>query len=83
MQTFLHHFSLSAPLFLLAFIGYGLARLGRWSPTVGDGLARFAYEVAMPAMLFQLMTGFAQLHGVVARLLVDFFRGCFLVLFTR
>lgn len=79
MAGFLHHFSLAAPLFLLVLLGYALARSGRWPEAVGEALGRFAYAVAMPAMLFRMMSDFAQLPPVDLRLLLAFFGGCLIV----
>ena len=79
MTHFLHHFALASPLFLLVLLGYLLARSGRWPDAVGAALGRFAYAVAMPAMLFRMMSDFSQLPPVDARLLLAFFGGCLIV----
>lgn len=79
MSGFLHHFSLASPLFLLVLLGYALARSGRWPAAVGEALGRFAYAVAMPAMLFRMMSDFARLPPVDLRLLLAFFGGCLIV----
>lgn len=79
MSAFLHNFALASPLFLLALIGYALARSGRWPATFAETLSRFAYEVAMPAMLFRMMTGFSAMPPVDYRLLLAFFGGCLIV----
>ena len=79
MSLFAHHFALASPLFLLVLAGYALARFARWPATAGAALSRFAYEVAIPAMLFRLMGGFSRLPPVDARLLLAFFGGCLLV----
>jgi predicted permease len=79
MDTFLHHFALASPLFLLVLVGYALARSGRWPAKAGETLSRFAYEVAMPAMLFRMMSGFSKMPPVDVRLLLAFFGGCLIV----
>ncbi|MDP2793818.1 MAG: AEC family transporter [Sulfurisoma sp.] len=79
MSGFLHHFSLASPLFLLVLIGYGVARSGRWPLSVSDALSRFAYAVAMPAMLFRMMSDFSKMPPVDIRLLLAFFGGCLIV----
>jgi malonate transporter len=79
LTHFLHHFALASPLFLLVLLGYLLARSGRWPDAVGAALGRFAYAVAMPAMLFRMMSDFSQLPPVDARLLLAFFGGCLIV----
>jgi malonate transporter and related proteins len=79
VSSFLHNFSLSSPLFVLVLAGYALARSGRWPAAVAEALGRFAYSVAMPAMLFRMMADFSKLPPVDARLLVAFFGGCLIV----
>ena len=58
MTGFLHHFVLASPLFLLVLLGYLLARSGHWPVSVSEALSRFYYVVAMPAMLFRMMSDF-------------------------
>lgn len=79
MSGFLHHFALASPLFLLILLGYGLARSGKWPVQLADALTRFAYVVAMPAMLFRMMSDFSRLPPVDVRLLLAFFGGCLIV----
>jgi hypothetical protein len=79
VTAFLHHFALASPLFLLVLLGYALARSGKWPHAVSEGLSRFAYAVAMPAMLFRMMGDLPKLPPVDARLLLAFFGGCLIV----
>ncbi len=79
MSGFIYHFSLASPLFLLVLLGYALARSGRWPETVSEALGRFAYAVAMPAMLFRMMSDFSRMPAVDVRLLLAFFGGCLIV----
>ncbi len=79
MSTFLHHVELSAPLFLLVLAGYLLAASGRWPKAASDALAKFVFAVAVPALLFSLMSDFSKLPPVDARLLIAFFGGCLIV----
>jgi predicted permease len=79
MSTFLHHFELAAPLFALVLLGYLLAVSGRWPKAVSDALARFVFAVAVPALLFRLLSDLARLPPVDARVLVAFFGGCLIV----
>jgi hypothetical protein len=79
VSTFLHHLELSAPLFLLVLAGYLLAASGRWPKAVSDALAKFIFAVAVPALLFSLMSDFSKLPPVDARLLIAFFGGCLIV----
>jgi predicted permease len=79
MQTFFHHLGLAAPLFLLVLIGYGLVRWGGWPKDVSDALSRFVFAVALPALLFRMMSDFSRLPPVDARLLIAFFGSCLIV----
>lgn len=79
MQAFTHLAALTAPLFLLVLIGYGLSRWGHWPQPVADGLTRFVFSVAVPTLLFRLMSDFSKLPPVDARLLIAFFGSCIIV----
>ena len=79
MQGFAHFVGLTAPLFLLVFFGYALSSFARWPRTATDALTRFVFSVAMPALLFRLMSDFSRLPGVDARVLAAYFGGCVLV----
>lgn len=83
MQSFLlplwHQIVLSAPLFMLAILGYSLIRWGKWNKSVADGLTKFVFSVALPAMLFRMMCNFSKQPPVDARLLVAFFGSCLIV----
>ena len=79
MQTISHVLALTAPLFALILVGYALVRWGRWPKAASDALNRFTFSVAVPALLFRLMSDFSRMPSVDARLLVAFFGGCLLV----
>lgn len=79
MGTFLHHVAIAAPLFSLVFVGYALMRFSGWPATMSESLSRFVFSVALPAMLFRLMSDFSKLPPVDARLLIAFFGGCLIV----
>ncbi len=55
-----------------------LSRLG-WPRSASDALTRFVFNVAVPTLLFRLMSDFSRLPRVDARLLVAFFGGCLIV----
>jgi predicted permease len=74
----LHLVALTAPLFLLVLLGYALARFG-WPRSASDALTRFVFTVAVPTLLFRLMSDFSRLPRVDARLLIAFFGGCLVV----
>jgi hypothetical protein len=79
VTTFLHHVELAAPLFALVLVGYVLMRGFGWPKAMSDNLSRFVFSVALPAMLFRLMSDFSRLPPVDGRLLLAFFGGCLLV----
>lgn len=79
VQTFFHHVELAAPLFFLVLAGYLLMRFCGWPKSMSDSLSRFVFSVALPAMLFAMMSDFSRLPPVDARLLLAFFGGCLIV----
>lgn len=79
MQTFERIVALTAPLFILVLLGYGLARWARWPKPVSDALTRFVFSVAIPALLFRMMSDFSRLPRVDPRLLIAYFGSCFIV----
>jgi len=79
MASLGHLLALTAPLFLLVLIGYALMRWAKWEPAVADALTRFVFAVAVPALLFRLMSGFSRLPPVDPRLLLAYFGGSLLV----
>ena len=79
MQAFQHLVALTAPLFALVALGYALSAWGRWPQAGADALTRFVFSVAVPVLLFQLMSGFSRLPPVDPWVLVAYFGGCMLV----
>jgi predicted permease len=79
MQDFARILALTAPLFLLVLVGYALRRWGGWSQEVADALTRFVFYVAVPALLFRLMSDFSRLPAVDARLLGAYFGACLVI----
>jgi malonate transporter len=79
VATFAQQFQIAAPLFALVLIGYLLSRWGRWSKEVSAALSKFVFAVALPALLFRLMSGLAALPPVDPLLLIAYFGGCVLV----
>lgn len=78
-MTALRHFELAAPLFALVLVGYAAARWGRLPAVVTDALGKFVFAVAVPALLFRLMSDLSRLPPVDARLLLAYFGGCLVV----
>ncbi|MDQ8022658.1 MAG: AEC family transporter [Moraxellaceae bacterium] len=66
-------------LFALVFAGYTLAYCARDLKRVGHALSAFVFNIALPAMLFHLMSDLSGLPTVDVRLLLAFFGGCLLV----
>jgi malonate transporter len=79
MRTFEHIVALTAPLFILVLLGYGMTRWAGWPKPVSDALTRFVFAVGIPALLFRLMSDFSRLPPVDPRLLIAFFGSCFVV----
>jgi malonate transporter len=79
MQTFFRLVDLTAPLFVLVATGFVLTRFGGWPMAAGDALTRFVFTVAIPTLLFRLMSEFARAPHVDARLLLAYFGACLAV----
>ncbi|MBS0848315.1 AEC family transporter [Citrobacter sp. JGM124] len=75
----MHQIALSLPLFILIAVGYGLGRFSGWPLSVNEGLNRLCFNVVIPCMLFNVMSGFYKTPPVDYRLLVAFFGSCFIV----
>ena len=67
------------PLFLLVLVGYAAMRLSGWPAVVSESLTRVVYSVAIPALLFRLLSQSASYPPVDSRLLIAFFGGCLIV----
>jgi malonate transporter and related proteins len=79
MHTFLGLIGLTAPLFVLVLLGYLLTRWAKWPKPVADALTQFVFSVAIPALLFRMMTDFWRLPPVDPRLLIAYFGACLIV----
>lgn len=82
MSAFLHHLGVAAPYFFLILVGYLLSLSGKWPKSVSDALATFVFAVAVPALLFRLMSDPSRLPPFDARLLLAFFGGCLVTFFV-
>ena len=76
MSAFAHLVALTAPLFLLVALGFALTRLAGWPLAASAALTRFVFTVAVPALLFRMMSDFSHLPRVDAWLLGAYFGGC-------
>jgi predicted permease len=81
MSAAAHFFLLSLPLFSLVLAGYLLACIPFWRARWTELAAKFIFSVALPVMLFQLISRRQSMSDVDARLLVAFFGGCLIVFF--
>jgi predicted permease len=79
VNTFFNHVALASPLFVLVFAGYLMMRWSGWPKSMSENLSRFVFSVALPAMLFRMMSDLSKLPPVDARLLMAFFGGCLIV----
>jgi malonate transporter len=79
MSAFAQYFLLSAPLFAVVMLGYLVARWSLWQKQWTAWASKFVFNVALPAMLFHLMSDLSSLPPVNANLLIAFFGGCFIV----
>jgi len=79
MSALPHLVALTAPLFLLVLVGYLLIRFARWDKAIGEALTKFVFAIAVPTLLFRLMSGFSRLPPVDARLLLAYFGGSLVV----
>jgi hypothetical protein len=79
MAALAHFVALTAPLFALIVLGYALARSGRWGGAATDALTRFVFSVAIPALLFRLMSDFSSLPRPDLRVLFAYFGACLVV----
>ncbi len=70
---------LSAPLFILVFVGYAAMKFFAWPSSMSDALSRFVFTLALPALLFHLMSDLSTLPPVDTRILLAFFGSCLLV----
>lgn len=79
MSAFSQYFILSAPLFAIVLAGYLIARWPRWQSNWTAWASKFVFNVALPAMLFHLMSGMGSMPPVNASVLFAFFGGCLIV----
>ena len=81
MATYSQYFLLSLPLFAMVLIGYLVACWRHWRREWSEWASKFVFNVALPAMLFHVMSDWSSLPPLNARLLIAFFGSCFVVFF--
>ncbi|HEY1725564.1 MAG TPA: AEC family transporter [Steroidobacteraceae bacterium] len=72
-------FLISSPLYGLVAAGYLAARLPWWRSAWTQYLSTFVFAVALPAMLFSLMSHRASLPPLAGRVLLAYFGSCLIV----
>lgn len=79
----LQNFLLAFPLFFLVGLGFFSAKVNLIDFNVGKGLAKFAFNIAIPCLLFQTIRGASNLPAPDWNIGLGYFGSCTLVfLFT-
>lgn len=82
LAQFVFQLERSSPLFLLIFLGFSLAKWFGFNKAAGNVLAKFAFNIALPAMLFRLLSNlFAKESHADLRLLFAYFGACIVLFF--
>ncbi len=68
-----------APVFALVVLGYGATRLGWFAQSSAEGVARFVFNFAVPALLFRSMATMQVFETAPWHLWASFFIAAFLV----
>jgi len=79
MSALTHYAELCAPMFLIVALGYLFTRAWRWPRKLSDALSQVVFTIALPALLFGLMSDLSRLPPVDPRVLAAFFGSCLLV----
>jgi len=79
MSAFIQYFLLSAPLFAIVLAGYLVACMPFWKTSWTAIASKFVFNVALPAMLFHLMSDLSSMPPIKPGVLLAFFGGCFIV----
>lgn len=79
MTLLWHFFRLSLPLYALVGAGYVAGCLPWWQHVWTQRVSRFVFTVALPVMLFQMMSHRSSLPPVDARVLIAYFGSCLIV----
>jgi len=79
MSAFFQYFVVSAPLFAIVLAGYLIARIPGWRTQWTAWASKFVFNVALPAMLFHLMSKLHEMPPINAAVLIAFFGGCLIV----
>jgi malonate transporter and related proteins len=77
-----HFVRLSSPLYALVGAGFLVASSRFWRRDWSERASRVVFSVALPAMLFRMMSHQASLPPVDARVLIAYFGSCLMVFFV-
>lgn len=69
------------PFFILIGLGYYLVRFRQWPKDFTRGLTRFLFNLAIPIMLFGVMSKFHEQEDVDPKLILAYFGGSFILFF--
>jgi malonate transporter len=79
MAAILHYLALSAPLFGIVLLGFGVGRLPFWRHAWSQRASKLVFVIPLPALLFHMMSTRARGVPADARVLAAFFGSCFIV----
>jgi hypothetical protein len=77
-----HFVRLSSPLYGLIVAGYLIAATPGWRRGWSSQVTRLVFSIALPAMLFHMMSHQGSLPAVGSRVLIAYFGSCLLVFFV-
>lgn len=85
MTAFLHAFATQfyalLPFFILIATGYILVRIFKWPSSFTDELTRFLFNLAIPIMLFGVMSRFHTQEEMDPKLIIAYFGASFVLFF--
>lgn len=81
LQAFATQFYALLPFFILIATGYILVRIFKWPSSFTDGLTRFLFNLAIPVMLFGVMSRFHTQEEVDPKLIIAYFGASFVLFF--
>ncbi len=82
LQAFIQQIYALLPFFILIGTGYLLIRRFKWSHTLTEGLTRFLFNLAIPVMLFGVMSQFHKQKAMDPRLIIAYFGASFVLFFV-
>src|SRR5699024_1573346 len=83
LQAFSQQFYALLPFFILIAIGYILVHLFKWSDQFTNGLTKFLFNLAIPIMLFGVMSQFHTQKEMDPMLVLAYFGASFILFFIE